>query len=279
MNTKRINSTWLEKFPTFIIDGIDNKRFLNGLTTSNLNQTSSNILKTCLLDPKGVLKALIEIHYINSHLLILILEGDANAIRNRFEDMIFPNDKVEISSIQNILRIQKVDNNFSWREHNPILLNEDDYEEYISKNSLSVMNSNDLKIWKIRQAIPLYNFEIDYKNNPLELGLADLIDFQKGCFLGQEMMARLRKVSSLKQEIRLWKSNEIIKNNELTNEKVYLENDRQKIVGHITRFAEINKQEFIGLVLIKKNYLEGYSLFSNKFGKIELHQSIGSIFS
>ena len=106
MNTQQINTIWLEKFPTFIIDGIDSKRFLNGLTTSNLNQASSNIVKTCLLDPKGVLKSLIEVHFIKNQLLILILEGDVNEIRNRFEDIIFPNDKVQISSIKHILRIQ-----------------------------------------------------------------------------------------------------------------------------------------------------------------------------
>ena len=49
--------------------------------------------------------------------------------------------------------------------------------------------------------------EINGKNNPLELGLQDLIDFNKGCYLGQETMSKIKNVSSLKQEIRIWKNN------------------------------------------------------------------------
>ena len=41
------------------------------------------------------------------------------------------------------------------------------------------MNTNDLQLWKINQAIPSLNSEINGKNNPLELGLTDLIDFNK----------------------------------------------------------------------------------------------------
>ena len=76
----------------------------------------------------------------------------------------------------------------------------------IYKNKLNLLNPNDLKLWKINQAIPSLEMEINGKNNPLELGLKDLIDFNKGCYLGQETMSKIKNVSSLKQEIRIWKS-------------------------------------------------------------------------
>ena len=271
---------WLEKFPFICLDGIDNKRFLNGITTSNINQSLNNIIQTCLLNPKGVLKSILEVHYIENKLLILVLEGNVKDIKKNFEDIIFPADKVNISSIEETLRIQKVDNVYSWRKNKPILLHDDDgIDEFISDNSLYVLAPNDLKIWKIEQAIPSTNFEIDGINNPLELGLTDLIDFKKGCFLGQEIMARLKNISSLKQEIRIWKSNDFCSDLNLKNQKIYLENEREKIVGTITSYAQINEKEFIGLAMIKKNYLDKDNNFlSQKFGKLKLNRSIGSNF-
>ncbi len=274
--TKKI---WIEQFPTFCIEGIDNKRFINGITTSNMNETGLNIIKTCWLNPKGVLKSLLEIHYIGNHLLILVLEGDVDEMRKNFEDMIFPADKVEINNYKKIYRIQEIDEISSWRDHTPILGTENECNKYITNNSSSAIEQNDLKIWKIKQGIPINNFEINGINNPLELGLADLIDFKKGCFLGQEIMARLKNISSLKQEIRVWKSYNSINDLEIANDKIFLDNSLQKTVGSISSFAKINEKEFIGLAMIKKNYLdEKNNLFSAQFGLIELHRSVGSIF-
>ena len=279
MDNQLLKKIWLEEFPSFCLEGIDNRRFLNGITTSNMNQPASNIVKTCWLNPKGVLKSLLEIHYIENQLLILVLEGNVNEIRKHFEDIIFPADKVNISSIKDTIRLQQVDDNSSWRKEDPILFNQNECDEYITQNSFHVLNKNDLKIWKIKQAIPILNYEIDGINNPLELGLVDLIDFKKGCFLGQEIMARLKNISSLKQEIRVWRSGKILNNLNNKNEKIYCDDEKGKIVGQITSFAKINEEEYIGLALVKKKYLDQKNnFFSNQFGILELNRSVGSIF-
>ena len=92
----------------------------------------------------------------------------------------------------------------SWRITQPIFLKNEDKKYDFYKNNPNSMNTNDLQLWKINQAIPCLNSEINGKNNPLELGLTDLIDFNKGCYLGQETMSKIKNVSSLKQEIRVW---------------------------------------------------------------------------
>ena len=280
MEQKPQEKIWLEKFPFICLDGIDNKRFLNGITTSNINQNLNNIIQTCLLNPKGVLKSILEVHYVENKLIILVLEGNVNEIRKHFEDIIFPADKVKISAVKETVRIQKVDNVYSWRKNKPILLSECDSDKFISDNYLDILPPNDLKIWKIKQAIPITNFEINGINNPLELGLTDLIDFKKGCFLGQEIMARLKNIASLKQEIRIWKSDNFYSNLCLKNEKIYLKNEGEKIVGSLTSYAKINEKECIGLAMIKKSYLDydNNNFFSKQFGKLKLNRSIGSIF-
>ena len=96
------------------------------------------------------------------------------------------------------------------------------------------MNINELQLWKINQAIPSLNSEINGKNNPLELGLADLIDFNKGCYLGQETMSKIRNFSSLKQEIRVWTAKDKNLNLESVNKGIYNNQNKEKSVGYIT---------------------------------------------
>lgn len=44
---------------------------------------------------------------------------------------------------------------------------------------------------RIRASIPLYGREMGDTYNPLEAGLIGAVDFTKGCYIGQEVIARL----------------------------------------------------------------------------------------
>ena len=134
-------------------------------------------------------------------------------------------------------------------------------------------------MWKIWQAIPRLNFEIDGENNPLELGLYDLVDFNKGCYLGQETMARLKRISSLRQEIRVWSASILNNNFELNDKKIYLNENKETITGTITNFLSLSSKKVIGLAMIKKNYLNQLEYFFNEeLGSIKVEKSIGSAF-
>ena len=62
--------------------------------------------------------------------------------------------------------------------------------------------------WRLRQGLPIGSGELSGDTNPFELGLSNLVDMNKGCYLGQETMAKLSRVGSLKQELRFWESEE-----------------------------------------------------------------------
>ena len=269
---------WLEKFDCFSISGKDARKFLNGITTSNILNSESKVIKTCWLTPKGVLRSLIEINFLERNLEVIILEGNTHEIIGYFNQIIFPADDVLLSEPFLINRIQKIDESSSWRSHQPIFFKTGDKEFEIFKNKLNFLNSNDLKIWKINQAIPSLEMEINGKNNPLELGLKDLIDFNKGCYLGQETMSKIKNVSSLKQEIRIWKSFESNLNLDFEDKNLYINSDKDISVGKITSFFKSDSQ-IKGLAMIKRKYLEeGSYFFSEIFGKIMIYKSVGSIF-
>ena len=269
---------WLEKFDCFSITGKDARKFLNGITTGNILNSENKVIKTCWLTPNGVLRSLIEIIFLERNLEVIILAGNTNEIINYFNQIIFPVDDVFLSEPFLINRIQEIDESSSWRTYQPIFFKTEDKEFEIYKNKLNLLNPNDLKLWKINQAIPSLEMEINGKNNPLELGLQDLIDFNKGCYLGQETMSKIKNVSSLKQEIRIWKSIESNLNLDLEDKNLYINSAKDISVGKITSFFK-SDLEIKGLAMIKRKYLEEKSYFySEIFGKIIINKSVGSIF-
>ncbi len=269
---------WLEKFDCFSISGKDARKFLNGITTGNILDSENKVIKTCWLTPNGVLRSLIEINFLERNLEVIILAGNTNEIIDYFNQIIFPSDEVLLSEPFLINRIQEIDEFSSWRTYQPIFFKTEDKEFEIYKNKLNLLNPNDLKLWKINQAIPSLEMEINGKNNPLELGLQDLIDFNKGCYLGQETMSKIKNVSSLKQEIRIWQSFESNLNLDAEDKNLYLNSAKDISVGKITSFFKSDSQ-IKGLAMIKRKYLEeGSYFFSKIFGKIFINKSVGSIF-
>ena len=71
---------WLEKFNCFSVTGKDARNFLNGITTSNIINSENKVIKTCWLNPNGVLRALIEIVVSERNLEVIILAGNTYEI-------------------------------------------------------------------------------------------------------------------------------------------------------------------------------------------------------
>ena len=270
---------WLEKFDCFSVTGKDSKRFLNGITTGNIVDLNNKVLQSCWLSPNGILTSLLEINCSENELKVIVLVGNTSEIRKYFNDIIFPSDDVSLSDTFSINRLQQVDDMNSWRITQPIFFKNEDKKYNFYQNYPNSMNTNDLQLWKINQAIPSLNSEINGKNNPLELGLADLIDFNKGCYLGQETMSKIKNVSSLKQEIRVWTAKDKDLNLESVNKILFNNQNKEKSVGYITSIYVLESRIIKGLAMIKRKYLDkGNPFFSDNFGQISLEKSVGSTF-
>ena len=270
---------WLEKFDCFSITGKDSKRFLNGITTGNIVDLNNKVLKSCWLSPNGILKSLLEINCSENELKVIVLVGNTSEIRKYFNDIIFPSDDVSLSDTFSINRLQQVDDMNPWRITQPVFFKNEDKKYDFYNNNPNLMNINELQLWKINQAIPSLNSEINGKNNPLELGLTDLIDFNKGCYLGQETMSKIKNVSSLKQEIRVWTAKDKDLNLESVNKILFNNQNKEKSVGYITSIYVLESRIIKGLAMIKRKYLDkGNPFFSDNFGQISLEKSVGSTF-
>ena len=268
---------WDEYFPSLLIKGEGALTFLHGQTTADVlaKEKLERIFMSSWLSTKGSLKALLEIRLSNNMAEILVVSGEINAIRDGFESVIFPADKVNLEVIKPIRRIQKINYYTSWKESNSYWIDDNSLiEKEIS--SYPKATKEDLLIWKLRQGIPSINREINGDTNPYELGLGDTINLDKGCYLGQEAIARLFRNKSLKYQLRYWEA--YGKSNDLDIGKKLLDTNQdeglKKKVGAITSSVRVDEKSFKGLALIKVKFADKEFCFSENGDSINIKKPI-----
>jgi folate-binding protein YgfZ len=122
-------------------------------------------------------------------------------------------------------------------------------------DSSDIISENSFDTLRIEQGIPLYGRELSDQINPLEAGLEKYVSFTKGCYIGQEIIARLDTYKKIQKKM----SGIILDAKEPINElgKLYYQDEQ---VGWTTSHAwsyTLNKQIALGYV---KTYLSASSL-------------------
>ena len=268
---------WDETFPSLLLKGQGTTAFLHGQTTADVfaKKELDRIFMSCWLSTKGSLKAVLEIRLSDDMAEIVIICGEINSIRDGFESVIFPADKVKLEVIDPIRRRQEINNNSSWKESDFSWIDDDNFStDGITKYKKAT--KEELEGWKIRQGIPSFDKEINGETNPYELGLADTINLDKGCYLGQEAMAKFFRSKSLKYQLRYWEAYgendnfQIGKNFFNTNKN----EGYKKNVGVVTSSIRVDDNFFNGLALIKKTFLDHDFCFSENGDSITIKKPI-----
>ena len=268
---------WDETFPSLLLKGQGTTAFLHGQTTADVfaKKELDRIFMSCWLSTKGSLKAVLEIRLSDNMAEIVIICGEINSIRDGFESVIFPADKVKLEVIDPIRRRQEINNNNSWKES--------DFS-WIDKNNFSIdgitkykkATKEELEGWKIRQGIPSFDKEMNGETNPYELGLADTINLDKGCYLGQEAMAKFFRSKSLKYQLRYWEA--YAENDNFQIGKKFFNTNKnegyKKNVGVVTSSIRVDDNFFNGLALIKKTFLDHDFCFSENGDSITIKKPI-----
>ena len=237
------------------ISGKDGLLFLNSIISSNLEKINNKeILQTTLLSPQG--KILFD---------FFILKNDdyyfIECSENQLNDLV---NKLKLYSLRLIVTFEKVDLN--------VIVSNYFYQDEITRKDVRFKNNNIyrhfskpkknlenlcFKEWyehlrfinlcpEGELEIPtnkLYPFEIDiiYNNG---------IDFDKGCFIGQEVIARVKYKGSVKKKYISFKINSFAT---IDNENI---NDiNKKLVGSLIYNTEVNS-DILGFGLLKIQYVQ-----------------------
>ena len=74
-------------------------------------------------------------------------------------------------------------------------------ESYLNSQNIFQMEDSEFNSFRIKNGIPICGNEIVSLYNPLEIGISHMIDFNKGCYVGQEVIARLDTYDKVQRKL------------------------------------------------------------------------------
>ena len=182
------------------VSGTDAKSFLQNLVTNDVTKLNANIIYSALLNPQGKLitdfflvesaqKVLIDVNSKASDNLLKLL----NLYKLRAEIVIEKTDLKVSTGIKN-----KPENGLE-DPRNPKM-----GWRYYGSEDLSEKNIDWEKL-RIENLIPEFGKELSNDSYILEYGFENLngVDFKKGCYVGQEVTARMKHKAKLRKGLAL----------------------------------------------------------------------------
>ncbi|MDF2964932.1 MAG: gcvT [Rickettsiaceae bacterium] len=182
-----------------LIKGSDSKKFLQGLITKNIEQGTSNLTYCLMLNAQG--------KYLYELFLYPREDGFIAEIYKAHKDSFIG--KLKIYKLRSQVEFYDVSEEYAvlWSKHplSDACISAPDprmqdlgYRSIIAKKTLlnyaTEMGSGTYLKLKYQLAIPEYSELVQEKSFPLEYGLEQLsaIDFDKGCYIGQEPISRTK---------------------------------------------------------------------------------------
>ena len=237
----------------YIVEGKDYIKFFNNITTNKIEFRSDNeMIRTLWLNNKGRIVHDLSIGWINN--------SDSNALlidhfssESLIENILKYKMSLDVKIIKTDLQA-KISDSSSKRIGG---------DTYFMKSSISLVDkylaigtNKDLEL--INNFDPMdfilngisYNKKIFHNKTPMELNLWCAIDFKKGCYLGQEIVARVKYKGQVKRNFSYVK---IDKGVDITNTPIYKgENEIGSII--YTDFIDRNASYCSAFINHNENY-------------------------
>jgi folate-binding protein YgfZ len=201
------------------LDGPDSRRFLHGQTSQDLALAPPGAWRrTCCLTATARMRALAEVLIDGEGAWLAISCGDAAAVRAAFDRVLFPADEVRLGPVQPGLwleadgiqvpgaggRWEALAEGQGWRLEGGAVLLPAGAPLPAELADRPVLDALEAERWRIARGEPAAPAELNGEVNPFELGLAARVSLSKGCYLGQETLAKLATYDGVKQQLRRW---------------------------------------------------------------------------
>jgi tRNA-modifying protein YgfZ len=193
----------------FRITGTDRLRFFNGQITNDLRKASeTSAIEACILNAKGKTDAHIYVSASGDSFLVDVAADLREALKVRLERYVIADD-VQIEDVTDQFSLFHVLAQQSPAlEHGRIVsvrrfaepgwdIWGDAAQHHVSLQDLSsrwaLCDSDTAEVMRIEQGIPRWGRELTNDIIPIEANLEQrAIDYQKGCYIGQEVISRIK---------------------------------------------------------------------------------------
>lgn len=209
------------------VTGRDRSSFLHGLLTNDIaNLQEGNGTRACLLTPKARILADMYIHNLGDRLLLDTGESPSSRLKSTLDQFIITEDVQILDStnelllltlqgpksadmLSQVLRtdVSKLQPLANQSLGPSAIINHDrtgqgGYDLIVPENEVESVwqafllqgvqpvGAEALDILRLEAALPRYGVDLDENTLVLEAGLKDAISFSKGCYMGQETVAR-----------------------------------------------------------------------------------------
>jgi folate-binding protein YgfZ len=255
--------------------GPDALRVLHGQTSQDLQTARPGDWRsTCCLTPTARLRGLAEVLVDEGGAWLALTEGDGVAQRLAFDRVLFPADQVELGPLRpgRWLRVvgQLPSPRGTW---SPLaggggwwlggdLLILADTPMPASLAALPRLSAADAELWRLQQGEPSWPAELNDTFNAFELGLADRVSLSKGCYVGQETLAKLASGDGVKQQLRRWWQAPDASPGRPLEPGAALRGADGTRAGQITSCLSLDDRGTVGLAVVRRQALNEATLWA-----------------
>ena len=236
----------LKEAKFLFIKGKDNKDFLQGIITNDINKCNKKVIYSCLLSPQGKFLSDFFIIPFNDSFLIEINQKFFNDFIAKLK-LYKLRTNINIDETNDFTSVVIINNSSSNSTEEGQIILDKEYVEYVDPRNKNLGNRVVIKQELINNLIKSKNYSLsninEYKKimiqNLIPNSLNDLIvnkslllennfdqinalDWDKGCYVGQEITARMKYRALLKKSIR---TVEIISGSIMPGNKIFYNNN------------------------------------------------------
>jgi len=255
---------WDARFPLIRLKGSGCSSFLHGQTSARVDGCAiGDLIQACWLNATGRVQALLEIRLDSAGADVLLLNGDIDSVAQGFDRVIFPADQVRLGEQRQQRRMQRLQAE-TMPDLQQVIWLDDNADPPSSWQDPAPCSSSELECWRNRQGWPLSDQELTGDTNPFELGLMHWIELNKGCYLGQETVAKLASRGGVKQELRCWRSSADDGTALASGDQLSLNNSRAGIITSVSRDDATGG--CFGLAFVRRQALDAETLLAGTSG-------------
>ena len=201
------------------LEGAGSRRFLHGQSSQALELAPEGAcLATCLISPIARMRALALVRLETHGAELVVLAGDPQAVHQALDRVLFPADGVRLGPVQPAQLVRwsgaaapgeapqllqpGVDLGAGADQPCWLLRANETLPAWLA--ALPELTAAQVEQRRLRSGFPAAPAELNDDTNPFELGLAPWVNLNKGCYVGQETLAKLATYDGVKQQLRHW---------------------------------------------------------------------------
>jgi len=280
--TQEVGWRVLQELSFFEVSGADATSFLQGMVSNDVQRLKGGegCYATCLTST-GKMLSDVTIYKLEDRFWLSLLQENQKKILDHLDHYLFTEDvslkaieKKTLVSVQGpasrkmltqhlknpLPEIPHAHGVFPWGEMSlkvfqesrvgsegfDCLLSEEDTPSFISKFSIPEVGERAFETVRIESGIPRYPVDMNEETIPLEVGLEHAISYEKGCYIGQEVIARIKYLGHTNRTL----MGLLLSEPAHEGETLFLEG---KAVGRITSSTFSPKRStYIALALIRR---------------------------